>query len=151
MQLFATTPITFGTIKMSVKCTENDLLLCILPKHVKKYGRWFTGRSQLHTDIIIDKVEVTTQNCMLLMSMIDHNCLTNTQRSDLLAPLPKCIIQKRFILPVRQILKSTNFIFHLSGCDSLTSAKFFSSLENYSTNSGDNEPSLTPVNRGLAC
>jgi len=25
--------------------------------------------------------------------MIDHNCLTNTQRSDLLAPLPKCIIQ----------------------------------------------------------
>jgi hypothetical protein len=84
--------------------------------------------------------------------MTDHNCLTNTQCSDLLAPLPKCIIQKRFILPVSKILKSTNFIFHLSDCNSLTSTKFFSPSENYSTKSGDNEPSLTPVNReGLAC
>jgi len=55
MQPFGTTLITFVTIKMSVKCTENDLLLCILPKHVKKYGRWFIGHPKLHTDIIIDK------------------------------------------------------------------------------------------------
>ena len=30
---------------------------------------------------------------MLLTSMIDHNQITNTQHSDLLAPLPKCVIQ----------------------------------------------------------
>jgi hypothetical protein len=39
------------------------------------------------------KSGMTAQNCTLLMSMIDHNHLTNTQRSDLLAPLQKCIIQ----------------------------------------------------------
>jgi hypothetical protein len=54
MHLFGTTPMTFGTIKMSVNCTEN-YLSCILPKHVKKYGRFFIGHPKLRPGIIMDK------------------------------------------------------------------------------------------------
>jgi len=53
--LFGTIPITFGKIKMNVKWTENNLSLCILSKHVKKYERLFNRHPKLLPGIIIDK------------------------------------------------------------------------------------------------
>ena len=40
---------------MNVKWTENNLSLCILSKHVKKYERLFNRHPKLLPGIIIDK------------------------------------------------------------------------------------------------
>jgi hypothetical protein len=158
VQLFGTTPIIFGTIKISVKCIENDLSLCILLKHVKKYGRLFIGCSRLCTGIIIDKQIGSDNPKLYIVDVNDWSQSLNkytTQWS--LSPTTKICYwvlfrNISFCQSDRKILKSTNFIFHLSGCNSLTWTEFLSSPENYSTKSGDTEPSVTPVNReGLSC
>ena len=121
MQLFGITPITFGTIEITVKCTENGLSLCILLKHVKKYGRLFIGCPRLCPGIIIDKQSRSDSPKIYVVDVNDWSQSLNkytTQWS--LHPTTKMYYSVlfrnvSFCLSDRQILKLTNFIFHLSG------------------------------------